>query len=104
MKNIKYFKYWYSYEFERCLKDYGYAIENVKGFSVSSRQLYHGNILIEYCIYFKDGEIEYFKVVYFSSFNEYHQCRLGFKGEKLLDWYQTSHIKHFKLSGEYVRE
>ena len=102
MKNIKYFKYWYSYELEKCLKDYGYAIDDVIGFSVSSIKRYHGNVLKTYNIYFKDGEYEYFRVVYFKSFNECNQCRLGCNGNKMLLWYETSNIKHYTVSGEYI--
>ena len=103
MKNIKQFKYWYSYEFEKCLKDYGYAIDDVKGFNVSSVKRYHGNILKTYIIYVYDGESIYFSVVYFKSFNEYNQSWLGFNGEKLLNWYQNAIIKLYKLNGEYIR-
>ena len=84
MKNIKYFKYWYSYVFEQFLAGYGYKLEDVKGFSVSNIKYYHGNILKTYEIHFNDGEYEYFKVVYFKSFNEHNQARLGFNGNKLL--------------------
>ena len=104
MKSIKLFKYWYSYELDRCLKDYGYTVEDVVGFSVSSVKRYHGNILKTYIIYFKDGENVYFIVVYFKSFNECNQSRLGLSGNKLLLWYQISSIKHYKLAGEYIRE
>ena len=104
MKNIKCFKYWYNYEFERCLKEYGYSIDDVKGFSVSSVKRYRGNILKTYIIYVYDGESVYFSIVYFKSFNECNKCRLGFNGEKLLKWYKISRIKHYKLSGEYILE
>ena len=102
MKSIKYFKYWYSYEFERCLKDYGYSIDDVVGFSVSSIKRYRGNILKTYIVYICDGESVYFSVVYFKSFNEYNQAWLGFGGNKLLDWYQTAIIKLYKLNDEYI--
>ena len=102
MKNIKSFKYWYSYEFERFLSAYGYKIEDVKGFSVSSIKRYHGNILKTYIIYFNDDEYEYFKVVYFKSFNECNQSRLGFKGDKMLRWYEDANIRKYKLNNEYI--
>ena len=102
MKNIKCFKYWYSYEFEKVLKDYGYTIDDVKGFSVSSIKRYNGNILKTYKVYVFDGESVYFSIVYFKSFNECNQCRLGLKGDKLLTWYQISQIKHYKLGNEYI--
>ena len=102
MKNIKSFKYWGSYEFECCLKEHGYTINDVKGYSVSIIKRYHGNILKTYIIYFKDGESVYFIVVYFKSFNECNQSRLGFSGNKLLLWHQISNVKHYKLSGEYI--
>ena len=104
MKNIKLFKFWYSYEFDRCLKDYGYTIEDVKGYSVSSVKRYHGNILKTYFICLNDGEEVYFSIVYFKSFNECNQSRLGLSGNKLLLWYQISSIKHYKLCGEYILE
>ena len=104
MKNIKCFKYWYSYEFERCLKGHGYTLDDVKGYSVSDVRRYHGNVLKIYIIYVHGGESVYFSVVYFKSFNEYNQSRLGFNGNKLLMWCQISKIKHYKLSGEYIIE
>ena len=102
MKSIKSFKYWYSYEFERCLKDYGYTVDDVKGFSVSSIERYHGNILKTYIAYIYDGESVYFSVVYFKSFNEYNQSRLGFNGNRMLHWYDIAVIKLYKLNDEYV--
>ena len=104
MKNIKYFKYWYSYEFEKCLADYGYSLDDVKGFNISSIKRYRGNILKTYKVYVYDGESVYFSVVYFKSFNEYNQSWLGFNGDKLLQWYQISAIKLYKLNDEYIRD
>ena len=103
MKNIKYFKYWYTYDFQQFLSEYGYKLEDVKGFSVAERRQYHGNILKIYNIHFNDGEYEYFKVVYFKSFNEYNQSRLGFNGNKLLFWYESAEIKEYKLLDAYIR-
>ena len=85
MKKIKYFKYWYSYEFEKFLKDYGYSIDDVIGFSVSDIKRYHGNILKTYKVYVYDGESVYFSIVYFKSFDEYNKAWLGFSGNKMLD-------------------
>ena len=102
MKSIKSFKYWYSYEFEKCLKDYGYSIDDVKGFSVVSIKRYNGNILKTYIVYVWDGESVYFSVAYFKSFNEYKKAWLGFGGERLLKWYETSAIKLYKLNDEYI--
>ena len=104
MKNSKCFKYWYSYELEIFLKDYGYTLDDVKGFSVSGIKRYHGNILKTYEIYAYDGESVYFSVVYFKSFNEYNQTWLGFNGNKLLRWYEISAIKLYKLNDEYIRD
>ena len=84
MKNIKYFKYWYSFEFEKFLKNYGYSIDDVKGFSVSSLKRYHGNILKTYKVYVYDGENVYFSIAYFKSFNEYNKTWLKFNGVRLL--------------------
>ena len=104
MKNIKLFKYWYAHEFERCLKDYGYTIDDVKGFSVSGIKRYHGNILKTYIVYVYDGESIYFSVAYFKSFNEYNEAWLGFGGERLLKWYEISAIKLYKVNNEYIRD
>ena len=84
MKNIKYFKYNNTNKFLAFLVAYGYKLDDVKGFSFSGKQQYRGNVLKIYNIHFNDGEYEYFKVVCFRSFNEYYECKLGFKGEKLL--------------------
>ena len=108
MKNIKYFKYKNTYEYEKFLNAYGYRPEDVKGFSFAGKEQRNGNVLTEYSIWFNDDEREYFKVVYFSSFNEYHQCRLGFRGEKLLDWWQDADVRKYKvkdvwgMNDEYV--
>ena len=102
MKNIKFFKYWDSFEFERCLKDYGYTIDDVKGFSVSSVKRYKGNILKTYIVYIYDGESVYFSVAFFKSFNDYNKAWLGFSGKRLLKWYKTAIIKLYKLNDEYI--
>ena len=102
MKSIKSFKYWYGYEFEKFLKDYGYTIDDVKGFSVSGIKRYNGNILKTYKIYVFDGESVYFSVAHFKSFNECNQSRLGFNGNKMLVWYQKANIKFYKLNDEYI--
>ena len=99
MKNIKSFKYWYSYDFEKCLKDYGYTIDDVKGFSVSSIKRYKGNILKTYIVYIYDGESVYFSVAYFKSFNEYRQSALGFNGDKLLEWFEDANVRKYKVKG-----
>ena len=104
MKNIKQFKYWYSYEFEKCLADYGYTIDDVKGYSVSSIMRYRGNVLKTYIVYVYDGESVYFSVAYFKSFNEYNKAWLGFNGDKLLQWYNKAAIKQYKLNNEYIRD
>ena len=104
MKNIKRFKYWYSYEFEKCLKDHGYTIDDVKGYSVSAIHHYRGNIFKTYKVYIYDGESVYFSVAYFKSFDEYNKTWLGFSGDKLLQWYKKAIIKLYKLSNEYVRD
>ena len=104
MKNIKYFKYWYKYEFEKFLKSYGYSLDDVAGFKFGWKEQYRGNILKVYMIYFNDGEYKLFRVAFFKSFNECNQCRLGIINNKLLMWYDSSNIKHYKLSGKYILE
>ena len=103
MKNIKRFKYWYTYEFQKFLESYGYTIDDVKGYNVSSIKRYHGNILKTYLINVYDGESVYFSVAYFKDFNEYNQSRLGFNGNRLLRWCEIAEIKEYKLLGEYIR-
>ena len=103
MKSIKCFKYMNTYNFEKCLKEYGYTIADVSGFSVSGIKHYHGNILKTYIIYVYDGESVYFSVVFFESFNEYRQSFLGFNGNKLLYWYETANIVWYKLANDFIR-
>ena len=99
MKNIKLFKFKDTNKFEDFLSAYDYSLKDVKGFSFDGQEQYCGNILKWYKIYFNDDEHEYFKVVTFKSFNEYHQARLGFKGAKLEEWFQEANIKTYKLKG-----
>ena len=101
MKSIKYFKYKNTYEFEKFLKECGYKIEDVEGFSVLGQKHYHGNILKAYSIWFKDCSEEYFKVVCFKGLNEYHQSRLGFNGNKLLKWCEIANIVKYKVKDIY---
>ena len=110
MKNLKYFKYKNTYEFEKFLSGYGYILSDVVGFSVAGVDYYHGNILKEYMIYISGRVHVFFKVAYFKSFNECNQCRLGFNGDKLLEWYDDANIRHYKVKDvwgvkdEYVIE
>ena len=110
MKNIKYFQYKNTYEFKKFLDAYEYRLWDVVGFSYAGKEQYRGNILKEYCIHFKDGEYEYFKIVYFKSFNERNQSRLGFNGDKLLSWYEDANVRKYKvkdvwgMKDEYVIE
>ena len=97
MKSIKYFKYKNTKQFNVFLSQYEYTINDVVGFSFSDKQQYHGNILKTYVIYFSDHDHEYFEVVYFKSFNEYHQSRLGFNGNKLLDWCEDANVVKYKV-------
>ena len=85
MKSIKYFKYKNTSKFEEFLSAYEYKLEDVDGFKFIGKKQYRGNVLKVYSIWFKDCGEEYFKVVNFKSFNEYHQSRLGFNGNKLLE-------------------
>ena len=102
MKSIKLFKYKDSCEFMAFLVAYDYKLEDVKGFGLAEKRQCCGNILKIYNVHFNDGEYEYFKVVAFASFNEYHQARLGFKGDKLLRWYEDAEFRKYKLSdGSY---
>ena len=99
MKNIKCFKYKDTHQFEGFLSSYDYKPEDVKGFSFDEQKQYHGNILKWYKIHFNDGEEVYFKVAIFSSFNEYHQARLGFSGNKLEYWFQDANVREYKTKG-----
>ena len=97
MKNIKFFKYKDTYEFKKFLDAYGYRLWGVKGFSYAGKKQYRYNVLKLYRITFNDGEYEYFKIVYFKSFNELNQSRLGFKGDKLLSWYEDANVRKYKV-------
>ena len=99
MKSIKYFKYKDASNFIGFVGSYEYKLEDVKGFSLAEKRQCCGNILKWYKICFKDGEYEYFKVVIFKDFNEYRQARLGFKGDKLLGWYEDADISEYKTKG-----
>ena len=99
MKNIKFFKYKNKEKFEDFLSSYDRKLEDVKGFSFDEQKQYRGNILKWYKIHFNDGEEVYFKVAIFSSFNEYHQARLGFSGAKLEDWFQDANVREYKTKG-----
>ena len=102
MKSIKLFKYKDTCEFMGFVGAYDYKLNDVVGFSYAGKKQYHGNILKEYFIHFKDGEKEYFRIAIFKNFNEYHQSRLGFKGDKLLDWYENADFRKYKKSdGSY---
>ena len=96
MKSIKFFKYVNEKHFNVFLKEYGYSVDDVIGFSVSAIHHFHGNVFKSYIIYFKDGCLECFKVVYFKSFNEYLQSALGFNGDTLLSWYNDANIRKYK--------
>ena len=97
MKNIKWFQYKKTYHFEQFLSSYGYILEDVKGFSFAGQRQCKGNIFKIYNVHFNDGEYEYFKVIIFKDFNEYRQSRLGFNGNKLLEWYENANIVEYKL-------
>ena len=101
MKNIKYFKYKDTCNFIGFVTAYGYKLEDVIGFSFIGKKQYRGNVLKVYSIWFKDCEEEYFKVVNFKSFNEYHQSRLGFNGDKLLRWYEDADIRTYQNNDKY---
>ena len=97
MKKIKYFKYKNTYEFEKFLREYGYRLEDVEGFSVVGKKHYHGNILKVYSVWFNDCSEEYFKEVSFKSLNESQQSRLGFNGDRLLRWYEDANVRWYKV-------
>ena len=104
MKSINLFKFKGTCQFANFLSSYSYKLDDVKGFSLAGQKQYRGNVLKIYDIWFKDGDYEYFKVVYFKSFNEYRQSRLGFNGNKLLTWFENSEYRAYKLKekDEYV--
>ena len=101
MKDIKYFKYKNTFAYNVFLKECGYILDDVEGFSVVGQKWYHGNILKVYCIWFKDCHEEYFKVVYFKSLNECDKARLGFNGNKLLKWYDDANVVWYKVKDIY---
>ena len=98
MKNIKLFKYKNTKKFENLLTCTHKSLEDIKGFELSEQKQYCGNTFKEYCIHFNndDDECAYFKVVCFKSFHEYHQARLGFRGNKLFDWFEDADLREHK--------
>ena len=99
MKSIKYFKYKNTYNFNLFLKERNYILDDVRGFKFVEKKQYQGNVLTLYFICFNDGEEICFTVVSFKSFNEYHQARLGFKGDKLLGWFEDANVRTYKVKG-----
>ena len=85
MKNIKYFKYKDTDSFKYLLSSYDYKFEDVKGFKFVEQKQRQGNVLKLYYICMNDGEEICFTVAIFKNIHEYHQTRLGFKGNKLLE-------------------
>ena len=67
MKSIKYFNYKNTLGFETFLKDCGYEINDVEGFSLVATKPYYNDILKVYEVYFKDGQYFYFKKVVFKG-------------------------------------
>ena len=96
MKSIKLFKYRNTKKFANFLSDCKNTLDDVVGFDVVERKHCRGNTLTEYCIYFNDDECAYFKAVIFKDFHEYHQANLGFKGNKLFDWFESADIREYK--------
>ena len=101
MKSIKSFKYINTKQFNVFLEECNYKLKDIFGFESSWKEQYHGNILKEYTIFFKNGEYKHFKVVYFKSLNECQQSRLGFNGERLLEWYQDANVVWYKVKDIY---
>ena len=102
MKSIKFFKFKDTDAFKNLLNSYDYKSEDVRGFKFIERKQYCGNVLTLYFICMEDGEEICFTVADFKNFNEYHQTRLGFKGDKLLSWFEDSCIRRYKKSdGSY---
>ena len=102
MKSIQCFQYKDTHKFEEFLDAYNYKLEDVKGFKFVDKKQYCGNVLKLYFICLKDGEEVYFTTVDFKSFNEYHQCCLGFKGDKLLEWFEDAAVRRYKTNDGYV--
>ena len=57
MKDIKYFKYINTKQFNVFLKERGYSLNDVSGFKFSMKFQRNGNILKIYSIYFKYNEV-----------------------------------------------
>lgn len=67
MKSIKSFKYKNTLGFETFLKDLGYEISDVEGFSLIAAKPYYGNTMKVYEIHFNDGQYFYYKKVIFKG-------------------------------------
>ena len=99
MKNINFFKYKNTCKFEKFLNEYGYKLDDVRGYKFIEQKQYCGNVLKLYFICLSDGEEICFTVVIFKDFNEYHQARLGFKGDVLLSWFEDADVRKYKTKG-----
>ena len=102
MKRIKYFMYINTYNFQKCLNEYGYNLSDAVGFNLSYKWCYRGNLLKQYIIYLSDNNHIYFLTADFKSFNEYQQSRLGFSGERLLRWCETANVRRYRIDDKYV--
>ena len=105
MKNIKNFKFKNKNAFKKFLSAYGYDLSDVAGYSMGWKEQFKGNVLKVYIIYFYKGEYKLFRIVYFKSFDECNETRLGFINNKLLSWYDSADIRKYKTNdGLYVVE
>ena len=102
MKDIKHFKYIKTYSFVRFLKEYGYSMNDVSGYSIGWKEQHNNNVLRVYIIYFNVSEYKLFRVLYLKDFNEYEQTRLGVKINKLLSWYDSANIAKYKYNNRYI--
>ena len=67
MKDIKRFKYIDTNSFERFIREYGYRISDINGYSVGWTEQYQNNLLRVYIVYFNNGEYKLFRVLYLKD-------------------------------------
>ena len=98
MKNVKYFKYKDTYNFNLFLKEHNYVIDDVKGFHLSVKRQCRSVMLKVYSFHFKNGGFGCFSVVTFKDYNHLLKTSLGLNGSNTLYWYQKADIKEYQIT------
>lgn len=102
MKNIKHFKYKNTNSFGRFLREYGFNLTDVNGYSIGWNEKYDGNVLKVYIIYFNDGKYGRFSILFLKNIDEYKQISAGIKINKTISWFDAANIAKYKYNDKYI--